>query len=142
MLGESQSDPIVTSAVSEPKAVKIADRVPVEEKIIAIETVGEETAPAPPVSDAAAGAPTSDGWSVQLASATSEDGAWSTWKKMKAMHQALAAVKPVVVRADLGAKGVFYRVRLAGFEDQNAAKASCSKLKSSGISCYVSKLNS
>ena len=58
---------------------------------------------------------------------------------MKAKHQSLASVKPVVVRADLGTKGVVYRVRLAGFEDQNAAKKSCSKLKSSGVSCFVSK---
>ena len=145
MLSQGGSDPIVTSAVSEPAAAKIADRIPVEEeKIMAVETVEEDTAavPEPVVSDATAQAPAADGWSVQLASATSEDGAWSTWNKMKAKHQALASEKPIVVRADLGAKGVFYRVRLAGFEDQNAAKASCSKLKSSGISCYVSKLNS
>ena len=87
-------------------------------------------------------APALEGWSVQVASATSEDGAWSTWKKMKAKHQSLAASKPVVVKADLGTKGIVYRVRLAGFEDQNAAKKSCTKLKSSGISCYVSKINS
>jgi cell division septation protein DedD len=77
-----------------------------------------------------------------VASATSEDGAWSTWKKMKAKHASLSAAVPVVVRADLGTKGIFYRVRLGGFEDQNAAKKSCNKLKSNGVSCYVSKINS
>ena len=46
------------------------------------------------------------------------------------------------IRADLGTKGIVYRVRLPGFEDQNAAKKSCTKLKSSGVSCYVSKSNS
>ena len=56
------------------------------------------------------------GWSVQLASATTEDSAWSTWKKMQSRNKALASQKPVVVRADLGAKGVFYRVRLVGFD--------------------------
>jgi tetratricopeptide (TPR) repeat protein len=145
MLSEGESDPIMTAAVSEPAVVKIADRVPVEEeKIVAVETVEEEAAavPEPVVAEIAAEEPAATGWSVQLASATSEDGAWSTWKKMKAKHQALAAEKPIVVRADLGTKGIFYRVRLAGFEDQNAAKKSCSKLKSSGIACYVSKLNS
>ena len=150
LLSEGASDPMVTSAVSQPAASKIVERIPVEkEKIIAVEAV-DDIAPAAatetPVADIAAENPaqasTADGWSVQLASATSEDGAWSTWAKMKAKHQALAAQKPIVVRADLGIKGVFYRVRLAGFEDQNAAKQSCSKLKSSGISCYVSKLNS
>jgi tetratricopeptide (TPR) repeat protein len=78
-------------------------------------------------------------WSVQVASATSEDAAWSTWKKMQSRHGVLKSKKPVVVRADLGAKGIYYRVRLGGFDDQKAAAKECSKLKSSGVSCYISK---
>lgn len=165
LLNDGESDPIVTSAVSTPDPVskKIVDRVPVEEeKIVAVEVVEEDDAPsaaepevaeptiasiAEPAADEVAevepaSAPATGGWSVQLASATSEDGAWSAWKKMKAKHRSLADSKPVVVKADLGTKGIVYRVRLAGFEDQNAAKKSCTKLKSSGVSCYVSKLNS
>ena len=162
LLNEGESDPIMTSAVSapEPQSKKIVDRVPVEEeKIVAVEVVEDDDAPAPeadeatiaeiaePADDEAvevepAAAPAMEGWSVQVASATSEDGAWSTWKKMKAKHRSLSAEKPIVVKADLGTKGIVYRVRLAGFEDQNAAKKSCTKLKSSGVSCYVSKLNS
>jgi tetratricopeptide (TPR) repeat protein len=162
LLNEGESDPIMTSAVNTPEPVskKIVDRVPVEEeKIVAVEVVEDDDATAAAAPEAAettiaeiaadevaevepASAPAMEGWSVQLASATSEDGAWSTWKKMKAKHRSLADSKPVVVKADLGTKGIVYRVRLAGFEDQNAAKKSCTKLKSSGVSCYVSKLNS
>jgi tetratricopeptide (TPR) repeat protein len=161
LLNEGESDPIMTSAVNTPEPVskKIIDRVPVEEeKIVAVEVVEDddatavaapeavETTIAEPAADEVAevepaAAPAMEGWSVQLASATSEDGAWSTWKKMKAKHRSLADSKPIVVKADLGTKGIVYRVRLAGFEDQNAAKKSCTKLKSSGVSCYVSKLN-
>jgi tetratricopeptide (TPR) repeat protein len=160
LMGETESDPILTSAVSAPAPIstKIVDRVPVEtEKVVAVEVVEEDDAPAAAESEVAepaveevaelseeepAVAPALEGWSVQLASATSEDGAWSTWKKMKAKHKSLATSKPVVVKADLGTKGIVYRVRLAGFEDQTAARKSCTKLKSSGISCYVSKINS
>jgi tetratricopeptide (TPR) repeat protein len=160
LMGETESDPILTAAVSVPAPIlpKIVDRVPVEaEKVVAVEVVEEDDVPAaaesevvePAVDEVAkisqeepAVAPALEGWSVQVASATSEDGAWSTWKKMKAKHRSLAASKPVVVKADLGTKGIVYRVRLAGFEDQNAANKSCTKLKSSGISCYVSKINS
>ncbi len=163
LLNEGESDPIMTSAVSTPEPVskKIVDRVPVEEeKIVAVEVVEDDDATAAPeaseptiaeIAEPAAdeeaevepaSAPAMEGWSVQVASATSEDGAWSTWKKMKAKHRSLADSKPIVVKADLGTKGIVYRVRLAGFEDQNAAKKSCTKLKSSGVSCYVSKLNS
>jgi tetratricopeptide (TPR) repeat protein len=79
------------------------------------------------------------GWMVQIASATSEDAAWSTWSKLQKSKKVLHGLKPVVVRADLGSKGVFYRIRLAGFEDQSGAKTACGKLKSAGVSCFISK---
>jgi len=136
----------------------ITDRVPqdeagggsIEEKILAIEPVLEESEQevvavepaAAPVEETAAvesvAAPMT-GWSVQIASAASEDAAWSTWKKMKAKHRALEGKKPVVVRADLGAKGTFYRVRLTGYAKQADAKNACSALKSKGVSCFISK---
>jgi Tfp pilus assembly protein PilF len=79
------------------------------------------------------------GWSVQIASATTEDAAWSTWNKMKTRHKALSSKEAVVVRADLGTKGVFYRVRLVGFDTQGEANRECSRLKSSGVNCFISK---
>jgi tetratricopeptide (TPR) repeat protein len=82
------------------------------------------------------------GWAVQISSATSEDAAWASWKSMQKNHNALTSLEPVVVKADLGAKGTFYRVRLQGFADQAAAQAACGKLKSGGISCYIAKASS
>jgi tetratricopeptide (TPR) repeat protein len=156
------SEPSVTEAAASKK--KYTDRVPVEtaeakivpassaaeqgERVLAIEEVPAEPAahsaqaePSQPEATeaAAADAPKITGWSVQLASAATEDAAWSTWKKMKARHAALSAKDPVVVRADLGSKGVFYRVRLVGFDNQSAASSECSKLKSKGVKCYISK---
>ena len=149
------------------KRKKIVDRVPVEEqqvaaaepviepatevaaepeeKIIAVEPMPEE-----PVAEEAATAVAEEpppeqkitGWSVQLASAVTEDAAWSTWKKMKARHKALAGKEPVVVRADLGTKGTFFRVRLVGFDSQGDASSECSKLKSKGVKCFISKASS
>ncbi len=141
---------------------KITDRVPVEqapvrvavaepeEKIIAIEPVNEEPAaeqaaevPAEePAAEPASEPQKITGWSVQLASATTEDAAWSTWKKMKARHKVLADKDPVVVRADLGTKGTFYRVRLIGFDNQGDASSACAKLKSKGVKCFISKASS
>jgi cell division septation protein DedD len=86
--------------------------------------------------------PKATGWAVQLVSASTEDAAWASWEKMKARNKALAAKKPVVVRADLGAKGVFYRVRLVGFDSQSDASSECSRLKSRGVKCYISKAES
>lgn len=136
--------PAQEEANAEPEAVETsaADGA---EKIVAIEPVPEESVAGEPVAEEASAvepAPPISGWIVQVASANSEDAAWSTWKKMQKRHKALAGQSPVVVRADLGAKGTFYRVRLTGYDSQQAAKNACAKLKSGGVSCYISKSSS
>jgi tetratricopeptide (TPR) repeat protein len=146
-------------AVVEDDGEQTASIKPVaEETVIAIETVPEippaakkqvavatqpvaisKVEPVDPVEVAStAPAPTS-GWSVQIASADTETSAWTTWKNMQKRFKVLATQKPIVVKADLGAKGVFYRVRLAGFTEQTSAQTACSKLKSKGVSCFISK---
>ena len=79
------------------------------------------------------------GWTVQVSSATTETLAWDSWKKIQGSHKILAGQKANVVKAELGAKGTFYRVRLGHFADQSTAKSACMKLKSGGVSCFVSK---
>lgn len=79
------------------------------------------------------------GWIIQLSSATSESGAWGTWKSLRAKHSALKNHEAHVVRADLGQKGVYYRLRLAGFDSRNEAHSTCNALKKSGLSCFVAK---
>jgi len=164
----ASSPKLFNERVPQEQAVRVASAEPVpdaqpeaaaaEEKVLAVETVPDDSAAAPaaePVAEetrtaSAEPAPAVEapaprkmtGWSVQLASATTEDAAWSTWKKMQSRNKALAAADPVVVRADLGAKGVFYRVRLVGFDSQEDAGRACSKLKSKGVKCYISKVSS
>ncbi|MFO0994775.1 MAG: SPOR domain-containing protein [Hyphomicrobiales bacterium] len=82
------------------------------------------------------------GWAVQISSQKDEKVAWNVWKKLKAKHTILANQKPVVMKADLGDRGIVYRLRLAGFDDQDSARGMCSKLKARGVACYVSKINS
>ena len=98
-----------------------------------------ETASVTPVAQPKSLAAPIAGWGVQVASATSEDAAWTTWKNMQKRFKVLADKSPVVVKADLGTRGIFYRVRLAGFEDQIGAKSECNALKSKGVSCFISK---
>ena len=82
------------------------------------------------------------GWSVQISSAKDEKLAWGTWSALKAKHDILADQKPLVLRADLGTKGIYYRLRIGGFDSQSGALGMCAKLKSRGIACFVSKINS
>jgi tetratricopeptide (TPR) repeat protein len=115
---------------AKPKAVKVA----------AVEEISDAKVEAEPAVAANEAVPAFSGWTVQIASAASEDAAWSTWKKMQNRFKVLQSQKPNVVKADLGTKGVFYRIRLGGYEEQNEAKSACSKLKAKGVSCYISKV--
>ncbi|MBL8907318.1 MAG: tetratricopeptide repeat protein [Rhizobiales bacterium] len=146
----------VQPAAAEEPAEKIVAVEPVpniEEPVLQAEAPSEpvaaaEPAPKPALAPAAKVVPSPSkdvalsGWAVQISSQKDEKVAWSVWKKLKAKHEILADQKPVVMKADLGDRGIVYRLRLAGFDDQNSARNLCSKLKSAGVSCYVSKLNS
>jgi tetratricopeptide (TPR) repeat protein len=76
-------------------------------------------------------------WVVQLSSQRDETTAWSSWKKLQASTGGLLADHaPAVVRADLGAKGVYFRLQV-GFENRRDAQDLCGRLKARGASCLV-----
>lgn len=123
-----------------PEDAPVAE-APAAEAPAAVQTASlsnEDAAPA----ESQADAPKMTGWTIQLASATTEDGAWALWKKLQSSKKVLKGKEAVVVRADLGTKGVFYRLRLVGYDSQGDASRACGKLKSGGVKCYVSKASS
>ena len=126
---------IVVASVPKVPVSKIAAK-PVEVDPITTASTQEAVAVKP---RAASPAAMGSGWAVQISSAPSEDAAWASFKTMQNAHKVLAGQKPVVVQADLGAKGTVYRLRLQGFEQQSSAQATCAKLKAGGVSCYVAK---
>ena len=88
----------------------------------------------------AAKAAASAGWVVQLSSQRDETTAWSSWKKLQASTGGLLANHaPAVVRADLGAKGIVYRVQVGPFPSQDDANQLCAVLKVAGGQCIVQK---
>jgi hypothetical protein len=63
------------------------------------------------------------------------DGAWAIFK---ARHAGVAGtLGEDVQKADLGAKGTWYRLRMGPFADKAAAAAACEKLKAEGATCFV-----
>ncbi len=74
---------------------------------------------------------------VQLGAYRSEDEANDTWEKMHLKHKDLSDKKPVVVRADLGSKGIYYRLRVGGLSSAADAKALCHALSSKGQACLI-----
>lgn len=95
-------------------------------------------APAPASKGTAA--PASGGnYQVQLAALKSEGDAQAAWKKALAANKdLLGTLTEDVQRADLGAKGVFFRLR-AGPLDEAAAKSLCAELTKRNQVCIVAK---
>lgn len=94
------------------------------------------TAPSAPVPK-----PTSSGGPrVQLAAVGSETEAHKEWERLlRANGDLLGSLSPTIVRADLGAKGVVYRVQAGPFASAEAASDLCGRLKSRKVGCFVAR---
>ena len=99
------------------------------------------TAAAPPAATPAAPDATesaSDGYMVQLSSQKSEAEAHSSFRSLQARFPTeLNGLQPVVRRADLGSKGVFYRTMVGPFASAHEASQFCASYKAAGGQCVV-----
>lgn len=111
----------VRSALDEAKPVELAKAEPSADAVAAIEpAAGASTM---------AGAAIKPGSSyVQLASISSEAAAPKEWSKLQKQFSSLSGAEYRVQRADLGAKGVFYRIQ-AGPMSKDSAKSVCDSIK-------------
>jgi hypothetical protein len=79
-----------------------------------------------------------DNFHIQLAALKSEAEANKTWKRILAKHNdVLGSLTVHIVRADLGAQGIYYRVQAGPFADKASAAAVCDQLKTAGQQCLV-----
>ena len=101
-------------------------------------------APAPVVAEAApVAAPATR--TAAAAGAVLQIGAYQTqaladdaWNTFKTRYSAVAGnLNEDVQRADLGARGVWYRLRVGPFADKPSAASACEKLKTLGATCFV-----
>lgn len=93
----------------------------------------------PPPAAQTATAPTKGGaYKIQIASVPSQEQAEKEWAKAKAANgDLLGSLTMSIQRADLGAKGIYYRVQAGPLADDAAAKTLCSSLQSRKIGCLV-----
>ena len=91
-------------------------------------------APAPPVS---AG---SGGYLVQVSSQRNEADAQASYRALQTKFPAvLGSRSPVIKRADLGEKGVYYRAMVGPFGSPDEASHFCGSLKTAGGQCVVQR---
>jgi cell division septation protein DedD len=103
-------------------------------------------APAPVSTPAAVSAPSATVASAVSGKAVLQIGAYESpaiangaWNSFKSRHAQVAAkLAQDVQKADLGAKGTWYRLRVGPFADKAAAVAACEKLRAEGGTCFVS----
>ena len=77
---------------------------------------------------------------IQVASLRSEDEAKGFWSRAQAKHPDLLETMPLYVeRADLGDRGIYFRVQTGPFPSKTTAQDLCGQLKSAGQDCIVKR---
>jgi hypothetical protein len=75
---------------------------------------------------------------VQLSSQKTEAEAQSAFRSLQTKFPSeLGGLQPVVRRADLGSKGVFYRTMVGPFASAQEASQFCASYKAAGGQCVV-----
>ncbi len=91
-----------------------------------------------PKSAARAARPAGKGYRVQLAAVRSERDARREWTRLRTRHSGLLdRLRLSVVRADLGDKGIYYRLRAGPLENKAAARTLCGELTKIKVGCLV-----
>jgi len=76
---------------------------------------------------------------VQVASVRSQAAAEDLWRDVSRRHAVVMPTTsyPDIQRVDLGNKGIFYRLRIAGLPDKAEASRLCDSLKARNQACFV-----
>jgi hypothetical protein len=106
--------------------------------------VRSQPAPVRPTTLASAASQTAPaaggGYAVQISSQRSEAEAHTAFRALQVKFpDQLGGRQPMVRRADLGDKGIYYRALVGPFASKEQAAAMCSSLKAAGGNCIIQK---
>jgi hypothetical protein len=80
------------------------------------------------------------GYAVQVTSERSENKAQAAFRALQAQYpNQLSARQPIIRRADLGAKGTYYRALVGPFTSAEEAAGLCTGLKAAGGNCVLQR---
>lgn len=131
--GGATAPPVAGAPQDEPAPAPAADAAPAPEP--AQEASPSAPAPAPA---APAPAPATGGWVVQVGAFRDEAQADAQWAALQRKHpEILGSAARDVQRADLGDRGIWYRLRAGGYASETAADTACASLKAAGTDCLV-----
>jgi hypothetical protein len=96
--------------------------------------------PAPTKIASTSPAASGGGYAVQISSQRNEKEVQPSFRALQAKYpKLLGGREPMVRRADLGAKGIYYRTMVGPFVSAEQANELCSNLKAAGGTCIVQK---
>src|SRR5258705_454881 len=95
---------------------------------------------APAAGASAPGASASGGYLVQVSSQRNEADAQASFRALQGKFPAvLGSREPVIKRADLGGKGVYYRAMVGPFGSSDGATQLCGSLKTARRQCGIQR---
>ena len=129
---------VIAHAVQQPVTPPVAARPPAVSSTSTTDVAGTATTAADRAYHTAA-VSTTGAYMLQIGAYKSQAEADAAWKAYQFKHPAASAYSEDVHRADLGDKGVWYRLRIGSFSDKASADALCDKLKADGGACMLAK---
>ncbi len=95
-----------------------------------------DTKPAEKDAPAAAAA---GGWQIQFIASKNKAAVEKLWADLSAKYADLKKMPHEIQTSDLGAQGMFYRLRAGSFADKATASQACAELKSKGLRDCIAK---
>lgn len=124
----------LTSSASAPSPAPVVPAPPIASPPSAAPASASLAPPASAPKPPAAGG----GYRLQIAALPTEARATAEWGRISARHgDVLRGLKPEISRADLGERGVVYRLRVGPVASEQSARALCQSLSGRGIGCLV-----
>ena len=144
----TKTAPNTRTAVTPPSPPPPAQRAPTRDQPLSLDPAAppaprETAAPAPRVAAVppnggnAGTASNGGGFIVQVSSQRSEADAQASYRALQSKYSLLKSHQPIIRRADLGAKGVYYRAMVGPFESGDEAVQFCNGLKQAGGQCII-----
>lgn len=131
--------PKITAAVVVPKVQEIVPTIVKTRTLVVPKVEPVVTKPAPVKTAVVSPAPSGEGYAVQISSQRSFDSAEATYQNLKRRFASLLGDKAKEIQeAKVEGKGTFYRVRILQ-NSKSAALNFCTRYKSAGGSCFVTK---
>ena len=142
LLADSAQNANAAAKEAQTVAAQTADTV--KEKAAEVATQAKETAAAvTPKVEAKTTAPVvaavaNGKWQMQLVASKNKAAVEQTWKTLSGKYADLAKYSHEIQTSDLGAQGIFYRLRAGSFATREDAAKACAALKAKGLAdCIV-----